>query len=138
MKLFVKQPPPLTLSDWLIRTSVSLLFLVYGLEKFSNQPGTQWVKLFAEIGWGVWFRYLAGVVEIAGALLVLIPHLVMFGFAVLGTTMGVATFVVAFVLHKPAQSLFPGAFFVGVCVTALIVNGKTSENESLSLRHNSD
>lgn len=38
-----------------------------------------------EIGWGTWFRYFAGFVEITGALLILVPRLAMVDFAILGS-----------------------------------------------------
>jgi len=113
---FLPKDQPNTLSDWLIRGSVACPFLIFGLEKFSTHAGTHWVHLFAQIGFGVWFRYCAGVVEVLGALLLLIPRFAIAGFILLACTMATATIIVAFVLHSPAQSIFPGVFFFGVSI----------------------
>jgi hypothetical protein len=43
------------MGDWLVRGCVALPFLIFGLEKFGNDP--HWTKMFREIGWGLWFRY---------------------------------------------------------------------------------
>jgi hypothetical protein len=81
-------------------------FSYFDAEKFSNQRGTHWVLLFSEIGFGTWFRYTAGLVEMGGALLILIPCLEMAGFALLGLTMGVATVIAACILKKLGQKSF--------------------------------
>jgi uncharacterized membrane protein len=97
---------------WLVRGCVALPFLVFGLEKFGNDP--HWVRMFGEIGWGVWFRYFTGVLEVLGAALVMVPRLALVGFCLLAATMTSAVGIVAVVLHRPANSLFPGVFLVGV------------------------
>jgi putative oxidoreductase len=62
----------------LVRGCVALPFLVFGLEKFGKDPHS--VRMFGEIGWGVWFRYFTGVVEVLGAALVMVPRLALVGF----------------------------------------------------------
>jgi putative oxidoreductase len=49
------------------------MFLMVGFLKLSGNP--QLVGLFQAIGLGQWFRYLTGTLEVAGAVLLLIPHL---------------------------------------------------------------
>jgi len=49
------------------------LFLYLGGTKLLGTPAA--VRLFRDIGWGQWFRYVTGVVEVTGALLLLIPAL---------------------------------------------------------------
>ena len=101
------------LGDWLVRGCVALPFLIFGLEKFGNDP--HWTKMFREIGWGVWFRYFAGVMEGLGAILVMVPRLALTGFCLLASTMTAAVVIVAWVLHRPGDSLFPLMFLIGVC-----------------------
>jgi uncharacterized membrane protein YphA (DoxX/SURF4 family) len=98
--------------DWLVRGCVGLPFLIFGLEKFGNDP--HWTRMFREIGWGVWFRHFAGVMEVLGAVLVMVPRLAMMGFCLLAFTMAAAGVIVALVLHQPLDSLFPLMFLVGI------------------------
>ena len=101
------------MGDWLVRGCVALPFLIFGLEKFGNDPHR--TKMFREIGWGLWFRYFAGVMEALGAVLVMVPRLALAGFCLLASTMAAAVVIVAGVLHRPGDSLFPLVFLIGVC-----------------------
>ena len=64
---------------------MAMVFLVEGADKFSNSR--LWIRVFNEIGWGQWFRYFTGAVEIAGALLLLVPLTAWVGAALLMCTM---------------------------------------------------
>ena len=57
-----------------------------------------WLRIFDQIGFGQWFRYFTGVVEIAGALLLLVPATRMWGAALLACTMCGALLVHVFVM----------------------------------------
>jgi putative oxidoreductase len=103
--------------DWAMRIGVAGFYFVSGLEKFSSSE-LHWVKLFQEIGAGNWFRYSAGIVEIAGALLVLIPQTAVIGLALLATTMAAAALILAVTLGRPGDSLFPGAFCIMLAALA--------------------
>src|SRR5260370_4454854 len=61
--------PKLSASDWMLRGAVALVFFLIGMEKLT---GTTWVKLFEEIGFGEWFRYFTGGVQMTGSALLLI------------------------------------------------------------------
>ena len=57
---------------WLLQIAAAGMFVMVGLSKlFGNE---QMVGLFAAIGLGQWFRYLTGTLEVAGAILLLIPR----------------------------------------------------------------
>lgn len=56
---------------WVLRILLAVLFLYQGIDKFSERR--LWLRVFEEIGFGQWFRYFTGVVEISGALMLLIP-----------------------------------------------------------------
>jgi putative oxidoreductase len=101
------------MGEWLARGCVALPFLIFGLEKFGNDA--HWVQMFREIGWGVRFRYFAGAVEVLGAVLVMVPRLALAGLGLLACTMAAAVVIVAAVLHRPGDSLFPGVFLITVC-----------------------
>jgi uncharacterized membrane protein YphA (DoxX/SURF4 family) len=102
------------LSDWMFRAAIALVFVLEGTEKFSSDPHSSWVRLFQQIGLGQWFRYLTGAVEVLGSVLVLIPWTATSGLALLACTMAAATLLVLFVIGRPADSVFPGIFFLGL------------------------
>ena len=56
---------------WGIRILLALAFGAAGAAKLVGVQ--QLVELFSAIGFGQWFRYLTGAVEVVGALLMLIP-----------------------------------------------------------------
>jgi hypothetical protein len=73
LNLLPDSDPRNPIGDWVVRGGVVVFFVVFGMEKFSSDAGSQWVTLFAQIGAGVWFRYFTVVLEVLGGLLVLIP-----------------------------------------------------------------
>lgn len=91
--------------DWVIRIAFAVLLGIAGSEKF--QARGDWVKIFDQIGWGVWFRYLTAVVELLGAALVLIPYTVTLGLALLAGTMIGATVVHVAILKDGAVAAVP-------------------------------
>jgi putative oxidoreductase len=56
---------------WGVRILLALAFGAAGTAKLVGVQ--QLVELFSAIGFGQWFRYLTGAVEVVGALLMLIP-----------------------------------------------------------------
>ena len=107
---FSKHPDPAT--NFAIRVSVALVFTLTGLDKFLQSP--EWDQVFKAIGWGDWFRYFTGIVEMAGGLMFLIPATTPVGAVLLVATMiGAMTFHIV-VLRQPANILFPGAYLCGV------------------------
>ena len=57
---------------WTLRVLVALIFVYEGLDKFGTRR--LWIRVFAEIGIGQWFRYATGIIEILGAALLLVPR----------------------------------------------------------------
>ena len=78
-KVDVSQPMNMVL--WTIQIGVAGMFFMAGGSKLSGSE--QRVQLFQAIGLGPWFRYLTGVMEVGGALLLLIPGLSGLGAALL-------------------------------------------------------
>lgn len=70
----------LNIALWVLQVLLALLFAMAGVVKVIGDPAT--VEMFATIGIGQWFRHLVGVLEIAGAVGVLVPRLS--GLAALG------------------------------------------------------
>jgi uncharacterized membrane protein YphA (DoxX/SURF4 family) len=61
------------------------MFLLAGGSKLAGAPAM--VDLFAAIGWGQWFRYVTGAIEISAAVALLIPSAALFGAILLVPTM---------------------------------------------------
>ena len=59
---------------WIVRVLLAALFFYLGVAKFPGSPRRMWVRLFANIGLGQWFRIFTGFVEAGGAILLLIPR----------------------------------------------------------------
>jgi putative oxidoreductase len=84
----------------MLELAMGALFLYLGGTKLLGS--TAEVRLFHDYGWGQWFRYVTGVIELAGALLLIVPRL---GRAsALMTVMVVATGIELFVLHRPPMA----------------------------------
>jgi len=49
------------------------------------------VPFFAAIGWGQWFRYASGLLDTAGALLILLPRWTFWGALIITFTVGLGT-----------------------------------------------
>jgi putative oxidoreductase len=96
----------------LLRLSVALLFIFVGANKFA--PHSPWVGIFDHIGFGQWFRYFTGTLQIAGGVLVLLPKTFPFGIFILACTMAGAMVAWVFFLRDPLNALIPGALLLGL------------------------
>ena len=93
------------LTAWLPRLAIAVVFVSVGWSKFRDP---MWVQLFGRIGFGQWFRYLTGVMQIAGGLLALVPRLAIVGIGILACTMIGASLVwIAF--GQALAAIVPGA-----------------------------
>ena len=79
---------------WGVRILLALAFGAAGAAKLAGAP--QMVQVFEAIGFGQWFRYVTGVVEVGGAVLLLVPATGFLGGLLMAVTMvfGVATHLV--------------------------------------------
>jgi uncharacterized membrane protein YphA (DoxX/SURF4 family) len=73
---------------WILRILLGLAFLGIGIGKLTGTMGT--IPFFEAIGWGQWFRYASGALDIAGALLVFVPRWTSYGALVITCTVGLA------------------------------------------------
>jgi uncharacterized membrane protein YphA (DoxX/SURF4 family) len=78
---------PLAVTDivWAFQILAATQFFLTGLDKLSDAPVM--VQLFAAVGFGQWFRYFTGTVEIVSAVLLLMPRVAHIGAALLVMTM---------------------------------------------------
>ena len=125
--------PKLSASDWMLRGAVALVFLLIGMEKLT---GTTWVKLFEEIGFGQWFRYFTGIVQITGSVLLLIPWTARLGAALIGCTMLGAMILHVFVLSTgPFAAIVPAILLVLVIAVGWKGRGRQEDTRTvLTLR----
>ncbi len=86
-----------TIVVWLLRLVLAALFLFAAFMKLSSQQ--MMVDEFAVIGLGQWFRYVTGLLELVGAIALLVPSVSVLG-AVLLLCVDLGALVAqAFVLH---------------------------------------
>jgi putative oxidoreductase len=76
---------------WALRVVLGLLFLAVGTTKLTGTRNT--VEYFAAIGWGQSFRYLTGLLDIAGAALLFVPRWTCYGAILLACSVGSATLI---------------------------------------------
>lgn len=109
--------PTFDVTGWMLRISAGLLFLGVGLAKFDSN--SYWVRLFADIGLGDWFRYVTGALQVAGGLLFLVPRAIYPAAVLAGSTMLGAVFMHLFVLGTgPGGAIFPLALLAFIAVVA--------------------
>ncbi|MGW5519306.1 DoxX family protein [Nocardia africana] len=91
---------------WTLQIVLGLFFVIAsGLPKVVGQSDA--VRIFHDIGWGDWFRYFTGLVEISGGIGLMVPRLSWLAAAGLSITMVCAAATQAFVLDAPAGAIFP-------------------------------
>jgi len=69
------------ISLWILRILLAAAFLMAGGAKLAGAPAM--VQLFAKIGIGQWFRIVTGLLEVSGAILLLVPRLTFYGASLL-------------------------------------------------------
>ncbi len=84
---------------WVTQALLALAFLGAASGKLLGKP--EMVALFEAVGIGQWFRYFTGLVEITGAVLIVVPRTKFFGAALLSIVMVVAVLTHLFILHNP-------------------------------------
>jgi uncharacterized membrane protein YphA (DoxX/SURF4 family) len=82
---------------WALRILLGLVFLYTGAAKLTGTGNT--VEYFAAIGWGQWFRYVTGLLDITGAALLLAPKWICYGASVLACSVGLGTLISLSVLR---------------------------------------
>ncbi|PPJ08486.1 DoxX family protein [Nocardia nova] len=91
---------------WTLQIVLGLFFVIAsGLPKVVGQSDA--VRIFHDIGWGDWFRYFTGLVEISGGIGLLVPRRSWLAAAGLSITMVCAAATQAFVMDAPAGAIFP-------------------------------
>jgi putative oxidoreductase len=98
---------PRRVGTWVLQGVVATAFLAAGAAKLAGVA--YMAQLFDQIGVGQWFRYVTGLVEIAGAFALIYPGLASLGGLWLGGTMIGAVLTHLFVLHtNPVPAIVLG------------------------------
>lgn len=74
-----------TVGIWALRSVLALAFVSGGFSKLTGAPAM--VAIFTKIGFGDWFRYLTGLLEVIGAVGLLIPRTSFYAACLLATVM---------------------------------------------------
>jgi hypothetical protein len=124
--------------DWVLRVCVAVLFGSVGYEKLFPWPGSYWPILFAQIGFGQWFMYFTGGIQVLGALLVLVPRtsVVVAGTVLVGGTMVGAIACHFFILGTGVGGAVFPAVFLGLVIAAARrrLKGPPADAEPVDLR----
>jgi putative oxidoreductase len=105
---------------WTLQVLAALAFLAAGLGKLLGSADM--IALFNAVGIGQWFRYVTGVLEVLGAVLLIVPSKTAVGAVLLACVMAGAVVAHLTVLHTAATA--PVVLFA---LTALIAWGRRSE-----------
>ena len=106
---------------WALRILLAAVFLLEGIDKFSERR--LWVRIFNEIGFGQWFRYFTGAVEVIGAVALLIPKATLFAVGVL-----VCTMIGAALTHVFVIGVGPQTVAVALLAVMLVIVGASARN----------
>ena len=87
MAHILKLKPRLDIAGWIWRGLIAVLFVYIGWGKFDPASKSEWVRIFAKIGFGQWFRVVTGLVEVGGGVLFFFPRTNKVGAALLAATM---------------------------------------------------
>lgn len=102
-----------SIAFWALRLSLALLLIVAGIVKLIGID--EMIRLFEEMEVGQWLRYVTALLEIAAAILLLIPATMAFGALIGGCIMIAATLVYFFILHQDAmRALIPAVIFLAI------------------------
>ena len=83
---------------WVLQAFLALAFAGAASGKLLGKP--EMVALFEAVGVGQWFRYVTGLMELTGALLIVVPRTKFFGAALLSLVMVGAVMTHLFILHN--------------------------------------
>ena len=118
----------LNVTLWTLQVLVALAFVAAAAGKLLGSPDM--IALFDAVGVGQWFRYVTGLLELLGALLLIVPRR-----AVLGSVLLAAVMAGAVVAHLTVLHTVPTAPLVLLTLTAMIAWGRRSQMAGLAAGH---
>jgi putative oxidoreductase len=113
---------------WLLQIVLAAVFLYEGVDKFSERR--LWLRVFDEIGFGQWFRYFTGIVEVSAAVMLLIPRTTLIAVGLL-----VCTMIGALLVHVVLMGVGPQTIFVAIVMVMLGIVGAKKMNRDRRKAH---
>jgi uncharacterized membrane protein YphA (DoxX/SURF4 family) len=105
-----------TISLWIFQILLAAGMLAAGLLKLKGQP--EMVLAFDKIGWGRWFLYVTGILEVVAAVGLLIPRAAFYAALLVAVIMAAA---IIFCITSLGQSPIPAAVFLAMsCIIAYL------------------
>ena len=111
---------------WLTQLALAAMFLMAGGSKLGGAQAM--IALFDAIGWGQWFRYVTGTVEIVAAIALLVPSAALFGALLVIATM-IGAVITNMSLGQP-----PAVPFVLLLIAAAVAWLRRDQLEALASR----
>jgi putative oxidoreductase len=99
---------PLNMLLWCVQACLALVFVSASWAKLMGQP--EMVALFTAVGLGQWLRYVTGILELTGAVLIMLPQTRRMGATLLATIMLGALTAHLVILQVPPTT--PGVLFL--------------------------
>jgi uncharacterized membrane protein len=99
---------PLDILLWCVQALLAFVFIGASLAKLTGNAEA--VALFTAVGLGQWLRYVTGILELTGAVLILVPKTSRIGAALLATVMLGALTAHLFILRVPPTT--PGVLLL--------------------------
>lgn len=93
---------------WGVQVLLALVFISASWAKLTGTPES--VALFSAVGVGQWLRYVTAVLELTGAVLIVVPKTKSIGAALIATVMLGALAAHLFILHIPPTT--PGVLLL--------------------------
>lgn len=87
------------IAAWILAVMMALCFVYAGGAKLIGMRGM--VQEFEQIGFGQWLRFLTGILEVSGAIGILIPRFCFWSALQIAVVMVGATFTNLTILHMP-------------------------------------
>ena len=127
--------PTVDVVDWVLRVGFALLFISVGSEKLLPGAASYWIPLFRKLGFGMWFMYFTGTLQIVGGLLLILPRTALIGLVLLGGTMAGAVACHLFLLGTGiGGAIIPGTILIFLIVTARRRLTDRSQDEPVIIR----
>ena len=104
---------------WVLRIVLGLTFALVGATKLTGTGHT--VDYFAAIGWGQWFRYFTGILDVAGVVLLFVPRETYRGALLLACSVGMAAAISVTVLRGNPTWSGPAMVLVPLVMTMLAI-----------------
>lgn len=93
---------------WCVQAFLALVFVSTAWAKLMGKP--EMVALFTAVGSGQWLRYVTGILEVTGAVLIVAPRTRRIGAALIATIMLGALIAHLYILHAPPTT--PGVLLL--------------------------